>query len=74
MTLHPKAGIRAWDGDRIAFQTAIGYECRQFYMEYPIGESDFVSLSSAEFTEVLNQLMPIPQEKKDGEAVPPNGQ
>jgi hypothetical protein len=43
-------------------------------MEYPIGESDFVSLSSAEFTEVLNQLMPIPQEKKDGEAVPPNGQ
>lgn len=70
---YPVHGIRAWDGDRIVFQTTISYECREFYMEYPVGESDFVSLSSAEFAEVLNQLMPIPPKKKDGETVPPNG-
>jgi hypothetical protein len=71
---YPVHGIRAWDGDRIVFQTTISYECREFYMEYPFGESEFVSLSSAEFAEVLNQLMPIPPTKKDGEqAVPPNG-
>ena len=45
---YPVHGIRAWDGDRIAFQTTISYECREFYMGYPIGESDFVSLSSPE--------------------------
>ena len=69
---YPVHGIRAWDRDRIIFQTTISYVCGEFYMEYPIGESDFVSLSSTEFAEVLNQLMPIPSKKKDGEEAAPS--
>jgi hypothetical protein len=42
-------------------------------VKYPIGESDFVSLSSAKFAEVMNQIMPIPPKKKDGEVAPLNG-
>ena len=60
----PAHGIRVWDGDRIAFQTTISYECMEFYIDYPGVGADFVGLPNVDLFEVLKALIPIPPEQQ----------
>lgn len=65
MCHYPAHGIRVYDGQNVVFQTSVCHQCSNFYMTYPFGGSYWTSLSSAEFSEVLQQLMPGAETKKD---------
>lgn len=67
---YPIHGIRITNGDEVIFQTSICYQCMNFYIEYPdwINRASWTGLSSKEFQEVMERLMPIPKSKSDSPA------
>ncbi|WAC21500.1 hypothetical protein OVA24_08895 [Luteolibacter sp. SL250] len=67
---YPIHGIRVTNGDEVIFQTSICYQCMNFYIEYPGWSSgaSWTGLSSKEFQEVMERLMPIPKSKPDSQA------
>lgn len=58
----PIHGLRISNGEEVIFQTSICYECMNFYTEYGSGgqNASWTGLSSKEFQEVMEHLMPIP--------------
>lgn len=60
----PTHGIRVWDKEyRLIFQTSICYHCSNFFMTYPSGRAGWTRLCDPTFREVLEKLMPVPQEE-----------
>ena len=65
----PIHGLRIYNGEdngrrKIVFQTSICYMCQNFYIAID-HDAGWVGLTSKEFQEVMERLMPIPQEMKD---------
>jgi hypothetical protein len=58
---YPIHGIRLYDGDTMLFETSICYHCRNFYVTFPDGQSNWVGLHGDQLQEVLTRIMPIPE-------------
>jgi hypothetical protein len=58
---YPIHGIRLYDGDTLLFETSVCYECRNFYVSFPDGQSSWVGLRGGELQSVFKRVMPIPK-------------
>ncbi len=65
MCHYPIHAIRVWSGEHLIFHTSFCWMCGNFYFEYPDFTVRWTGIQGTKLKEVVNELMPIPQEVID---------